>query len=83
MPGTGADFESCAGGYSAGKGRGGLRVIYYHFRFDSQIWLDNPLRKTSFGSDNERKESTQSRNRSELAARAARRIAGAHRERDR
>jgi hypothetical protein len=40
MPGTGGFRKLRWADVRRGKGRrGGLRVIYYHFRSDSQIWL--------------------------------------------
>ena len=40
MPGTGGFRKLRWADARRGKGRrGGLRVIYYHFKSDSQIWL--------------------------------------------
>jgi hypothetical protein len=40
MPGTGGFRKLRWADTRRGKGRrGGLRIIYYHFRSDSQIWL--------------------------------------------
>jgi hypothetical protein len=40
MPGTGGFRKARWADVRRGKGRrGGLRVIYYHFKSDSQIWL--------------------------------------------
>jgi hypothetical protein len=40
MPGTGGFRKLRWADVRRGKGRrGGLRIIYYHFRSDSQIWL--------------------------------------------
>ena len=64
-----------------GKGRrGGLRIIYYHFKSDSQIWLMTLYDKDE-ASDltTKEKKALKAAIESELAARAARRISGAHR----
>jgi hypothetical protein len=40
MPGTGGFRKARWADARRGKGRrGGLRIIYYHFKSDSQIWL--------------------------------------------
>ena len=40
MPGTGGFRKMRWADVSRGKGRrGGLRIVYYHFRSDHQIWL--------------------------------------------
>jgi mRNA-degrading endonuclease RelE of RelBE toxin-antitoxin system len=81
MPGTGGFRKLRWGDIRRGKGRrGGLRVIYYHFRSDSQIWLITLYDKDE-ASDltTKEKKALKAAIESELAARAARRIAGAHR----
>jgi hypothetical protein len=64
-----------------GKGRrGGLRIIYYHFKFDRQIWLMTLYNKDE-ASDLTAKEKKALKVsiENELVARAARRVTGAHR----
>jgi hypothetical protein len=58
MPGTGGFRKLRWGDTRRGKGRrGGLRVIYYHFKGDSQVWLVTLYdKKRSFGLDGEREE---------------------------
>jgi len=72
-----AAFERCAGRMPGGaKGqRGGLRIIYYHFKSDCQIWLVTAYDKDE-ASDITAKEKKALRTaiESELAARAARRV---------
>ena len=74
MPGRGG-FRSWA---DAGRGkgrRGGLRIVYYHFRSDHQIWL-----MTLYDKDEASDLTVQEKNalkaaiQSELAARATRRV---------
>ncbi len=81
MPGTGGFRKVRWADARRGKGRrGGLRIIYYHFKSDSQIWLMMLYDK------NEATDLTTTEKRtlkaaiaSELRARAARRIAGPRR----
>jgi hypothetical protein len=81
MPGTGGFRKARWGDVRRGKGRrGGLRIIYYHFRSDHQIWL-----MTLYDKD-EASDLTASEKRalkaaieSELEARATRRAIGLRR----
>lgn len=81
MPGTGGFRKLRWADVRRGKGRrGGLRVIYYHFRSDHQIWL-----MTLYDKD-EASDLTASEKKalkvsieSELQARAARRTLGRRR----
>ena len=83
MPGTGGFRKMRWADARRGKGtRGGLRVIYYHFPAEDQIWL-----MTLYGK-NEAKDLTASEKKalqiaikSELEARGARRGATSHRPR--
>ena len=78
MPGTGGFRKMRWADARRGKGRrGGLRVIYYHFKSDSQIWL-----MALYGKDEasdltaKEKKALQAAIVSELEVRAARRAAG-------
>ena len=81
MPGTGGFRKARWADVRRGKGRrGGLRIIYYHFRSDHQIWLMTLYDKDE-ASDltaNQRKVLKASIE-SELEARAARRAIGLRR----
>jgi len=77
MPGTGGFRKARWADVRRGKGRrGGLRIIYYHFKSDSQ-WL-----MTLYGKDEasdltaKEKKALQAAIESELGARAARRAIG-------
>jgi hypothetical protein len=76
MPGTGGFRKMRWADTRRGKGRrGGLRVIYYHFVADDQIWL-----MTLYGKDEasdltaQQKKALKASIQSELAARAGRRL---------
>jgi hypothetical protein len=76
MPGTGGFRKMRWADARRGKGRrGGLRIIYYHFKSDCQIWLMTAYDKDE-ASDLTAKEKKALRTaiESELAARAARRV---------
>ena len=81
MPGTGGFRKARWADVRRGKGRrGGLRIIYYHFKSDHQIWL-----MTLYDKD-EAPDLTASEKRTlnaaierELEARAARRASGLRR----
>jgi|SRR5437879_3865870 len=76
MPGTGGFRKMRWADARRGKGRrGGLRIIYYHFKSDCQIWLMTVYDKDE-ASDLTAKEKKALRTaiESELAARAARRV---------
>jgi hypothetical protein len=76
MPGTGGFRKMRWADVRRGKGRrGGLRVIYYHFASDHQIWLMTLYDKDE-ASDLAAKEKKALKNaiESELQARAARRV---------
>jgi hypothetical protein len=62
MPGTGGFRKMRWADVRRGKGRrGGLRVIYYHFRSDDQIWLMTVYGKgRSVGLDLNREERAES-----------------------
>ena len=75
MPGTGGFRKMRWADARRGKGRrGGLRIIYYHFASDHQIWL-----MTLYGKDEasdltaQRKKALKVAIETELAARAAKR----------
>jgi hypothetical protein len=75
MPGTGGFRKMRRADARRSKGRrGGLRIIYYHFQSDCQIWLMTAYDKDE-ASDLTAKEKKALRTaiESELAARAARR----------
>jgi hypothetical protein len=80
MPGTGGFRKLRWADARRGKGRrGGLRVIYYHFKSDRQIWLMTLYDKDE-ASDLTVKEKRELKTsvENELTARAARRVAGRH-----
>jgi hypothetical protein len=77
MPGTGGFRKMRWADVRRGKGRrGGLRIIYYHFRSDDQIWLMAAYDKGE-ASDLTAKEkkAPKAAIESELKARAARGVA--------
>jgi hypothetical protein len=81
MPGTGGFRKLRWADTRRGKGRrGGLRIIYYHFKSDRQIWLMTLYDKDK-ASDLTAKEKKALKVsiENELVARAARRVRGAHR----
>ncbi len=81
MPGTGGFRKLRWADARRGKGRrGGLRIIYYHFKSDCQIWLMTLYDKDE-ASDLTAKEkkAIKASVENELAARAARRVPGPHR----
>ncbi len=76
MPGTGGFRKAHWADVRRGKGRrGGLRIIYYHFKSDGQIWLMTLYDKDEASdlSASEKKVLKASIE-SELAARATRRV---------
>jgi len=76
MPGTGAFRKIRWADARRGKGRrGGLRIIYYHFPSDDQIWL-MALYDKDEASDltAQQRKTLKASIESELAARAARRV---------
>ena len=78
MPGTGGFRKVRWADARRGKGRrGGLRVVYYHFRSDHQIWLMTLYDKDE-ASDltASQKKALKASIESELEARAARRVIG-------
>jgi hypothetical protein len=83
MPGTGGFRKVRWANTRRGKGRrGGLRIIYYHFPSDHQIWL-----MTLYGKDEasdltaQQKKALKIAIEGELAARAAKRRTRPHRKR--
>src|SRR6267143_2206595 len=81
MPGTGGFRKLRWADVRRGKGRrGGLRIIYYHLKFDRQIWLMTLYDKGE-ASDLTAKEkkALKASIENELAARAARRVTGTRR----
>jgi hypothetical protein len=83
MPGTGGFRKVRWADARRGKGRrGGLRVIYYHFKSDSQIWLMTLYDKDEASDLTMREKKTlKSAIENELAARAVRRMKAPHRRR--
>ncbi len=84
MPGTGGFRKVRWADARRGKGRrGGLRIIYYHFPSDHQIWLMTLYNKDE-ASDltSQQKKALKVAIETELAARAARRRARSHEPRD-
>jgi len=81
MPGTGGFRKARWVDARRGKGRrGGLRIIYYHFKSDSQIWLMTIYDKDEATDlTNTEKKALKAAIQSELRERAARRIAGPRR----
>jgi hypothetical protein len=78
MPGTGGFRKARWADVRRGKGRrGGLRIIYYHFRSDYQIWLMTLYNKEE-ASDltASEKKALKAAIESELEARAVRRATG-------
>jgi hypothetical protein len=75
MPGTGGFRKMRWADARRGKGRrGGLRIIYYHFKSDHQIWLMTVFDKDEASDLNPKeKKSLKTAIEGELAARAARR----------
>jgi hypothetical protein len=83
MPGTGGFRKIRWADARRGKGRrGGLRVIYYHFKSDSQIWLMTLYDKDE-ASDliTKEKKALKTAIENELAARAVWRTKVPHRQR--
>jgi hypothetical protein len=81
MPGTGGFRKLRWADARRGKGRrGGLRIIYYHFKSDRQIWLMTLYDKDE-ASDltGKEKKALKASIENELAARVARRGTGPHR----
>jgi hypothetical protein len=81
MPGTGGFRKARWADARRGKGRrGGLRIIYYHFRSDHQIWLMTLYDKDE-ASDltASEKKTLKASIETELEARAARRASGPRR----
>jgi len=81
MPGTGGFRKVRWADARRGKGRrGGLRIIYYHFKSDSQIWLMTLYDKDEASDLTAReKKVLKASIENELEARAARRIKGPRR----
>ncbi len=79
MPGTGGFRKMRWADARRGKGRrGGLRIIYYHFPADQQIWLMTLYDKDEASDLTAReKRALKALIESELRARAARRASGA------
>jgi hypothetical protein len=83
MPGTGGFRKVRWADARRGKGRrGGLRIIYYHFKSNSQIWLMTLYDKDE-ASDltTKEKKALKAAIENELAARATRRTKAFHRQR--
>jgi hypothetical protein len=78
MPGTGGFRKMRWGDARRGKGRrGGLRIIYYYFPSDQEIWLMTLYDKDEASDLTAReKKALKTLIGSELAARASRRITG-------
>jgi len=81
MPGTGGFRKARWADVRRGKGRrGGLRVIYYYFKSDHQIWLMTLYDKDESSDLTTReKKALKTSIETELEARAARRIIGQRR----
>jgi hypothetical protein len=81
MPGTGGFRKARWVDARRGKGRrGGLRIIYYHFKSDSQIWLMTIYDKDEATDlTNTEKKALKAAIQSELREPAARRFAGPRR----
>lgn len=63
MPGTGGFRKLRWADVRRGKGRrGGLRIIYYYFGSDHQIWLTTLQQRRSFRLDGEGKEGAEGSN---------------------
>ncbi len=78
MPGTGGFRKARWGDVRRSKGRrGGLRIIYYHFKSDGHIWLMTLHDKDEASELTEReKKALKASIENELEARAARRVIG-------
>ncbi len=76
MPGTGGFRKMRWADVRRGKGRrGGLRIIYYHFKSDHQIWLMTAYDKDEASDlSPKEKKALKAAIEGELAARAARRV---------
>jgi hypothetical protein len=76
MPGTGGFRKARWADVRRGKGRrGGLRIIYYHFKSDGQVWLMTLYDKSEASDLTAReKKALQTAVKSELEAHAARRM---------
>ena len=81
MPGTGGFRKLRWADARRGKGRrGGLRIIYYHFKSDRQIWLMTLYDKNEASElTAKEKKALKASIENELAARAARRVTGSPR----
>jgi hypothetical protein len=81
MPGTGGFRKMRWADVRRGKGRrGGLRIIYYHFKSEHQIWLMTLYDKNEAADlTAKEKKALKASIESELAARAARRTVGSRR----
>jgi hypothetical protein len=81
MPGTGGFRKLRWADARRGKGRrGGLRIIYYHFKSERQIWLMTLYDKDEASElTAKEKKALRASIENELAARAARRVTGPHR----
>jgi hypothetical protein len=81
MPGTGGFRKARWADARRGKGRrGGLRIIYYHFKLDSQIWLMTLYNKDEAGDLTvKEKKALKSSIENELEERAGRRTIRARR----
>jgi len=78
MPGTGGFRKMRWADVRRGKGRrGGLRIIYYHFKSDRQIWLMTLYNKAEASDLTAgEKKALKASIENELEARAARRVSG-------
>ena len=81
MPGTGGFRKLRWADVRRGKGRrGGLRIIYYHFKSDRQIWLMTLYDKNEVSElTAKEKKALKASIENELATRAARRVTELHR----
>lgn len=81
MPGTGGLRKARWADARRGKGRrGGLRVIYYHFKSDSQVWLMTLYNKGEAADlTAKEKKALKASIENELRARADRRISASRR----
>src|ERR1700687_3946234 len=80
MPGTGGFRKMRWANARRGKGRrGGLRIIYYHFKSDCQIWLMTLYDKNEASElTAKEKKALKASIENEVAARAVRRVTGLH-----
>jgi hypothetical protein len=80
MPGSGGFRKLRWADARRGKGRrGGLRIIYYHFKSDRQIWLMTLYDKNEASElTAKEKKALKASIENEVAARAARRVTGLH-----